>query len=205
MHHHQKTPKESTFLEMDPGSPYIPHRFPRSSCFSSMEATSRCTAWALQGIKRTTVWAPRNVAWQSTVSMLSDEHVKWQMPWEAPIGARCRRDLVGEISRWKERRKGTQKVGVCYVVDLFSLFLLVCRCCYLICWELFPSIVAKQSQVQDDMFPFLEGSDLASKQKRKFFSSWKRECNLWRFPSERDMVKKGTLQCPELLYGDPGW
>ena len=183
-------------------SPYIPHRF-QQQLISSLEATSRCTAWALRGIKPTTAWAPRNVAWQSTVSMPSDEHVKWQMPWEAPIGARCRRDLVGEISRWKERRKGTQKVVVCGWF-IFS-FLLVCRCCYLICWELFPNIVAKQSQVQDDMLPFLEGSDLASKQKRKFFSSWKRECNLRRFPSERDMFKKGTLQCPELLYGDPGW
>ena len=106
---------------------------------------------------------------------------------------------------WKERRKGTQKVGYVMWLIYFLYFSLVCRCCYLICWELFPIMVAKQSQVQDDMFPFLEGSDLASKQKCKFFSSWKRECNSWRFPSERDMFKKGTLQCPELLYGDPGW
>lgn len=103
--------------------PIYPHRFQQQLMpMAPAQATSQCTAWALQGIKRTTAWAPRNVAWQSTVSMLSDEHVKWQMPWEAPIGARCRRDLVGEISRWKERRKGTQKVGYVMWLIYFLYF-----------------------------------------------------------------------------------
>lgn len=111
-------------LEMDPMDPHIsPIVSNPQQLISSSEATSRCTAWALQGIKRTTVWAPRNVAWQSTVSMLSDEHVKWQMPWEAPIGARCRKKS-GLVKSQGERKGGKvpKKWGMLCGWFVFSIF-----------------------------------------------------------------------------------
>ena len=112
--HHQKNTKETTFLEMDPGSPYIPHRFQlRQRHGARLE---HCGASNVPRFELRATWLG-----QSTVSMLSDEHVKWQRPWEAPIGAGAEKNLVGEISRWKEGGKVPKKWGM-LCGWLFSLF-----------------------------------------------------------------------------------